>query len=141
MPDAAYVDPQLTLSVPPEVTAATGLDALVHCIEAYANVNAHPAVDVYALEGIRLIAANLPRAVEHGDDLQARSAMSLGSLFGGLCLGPVNTAAVHALAYPLGEMFDVPHGLANAVLLADVMEYQPRRRTEPLRGDWTNAWS
>jgi alcohol dehydrogenase class IV len=123
VPDAAYVDPQLTVSVPPAVTAATGADALVHCIEAYANVNAHPAVDTYALEGVRLIAANLPQAVAHGDDIQARSAMSLASLYGGLCLGPVNTAAVHALAYPLGEMFGVPHGLANAVLLADVMEY------------------
>lgn len=123
VPDAAIVDPLLTVTMPPEVTAATGMDALVHCIEAYANVHAYPAVDLYALEGIRLIAGNLPRAVEHGDDVAARSAMSLGSLYGGLCLGPVNTAAVHALAYPLGEMFHLPHGLTNAVLLAEVMEF------------------
>lgn len=123
VPDAAIVDPLLTLSVPPDVTAATGMDALVHCIEAVANVHAHPAVDVYALEGIRLVARNLARAVERGDDVEARSALSLGSLYGGLCLGPVNTAAVHALAYPLGEMFHLPHGLTNAVLLAAVMEF------------------
>ncbi len=123
LPDVAVVDPLLTVTLPPEVTAATGMDALVHCIEAYANVHAHPAVDVYALEGIRLIAANLAAAVARGDDVEARSALSLGSLYGGLCLGPVNTAAVHALAYPLGEMFHLPHGLTNAVLLAAVMEF------------------
>jgi len=123
VPDAAYVDPVLTVTVPPAVTAATGMDAFIHCIEAYANVNAHPAVDLYALEGVRLIAANLARAVARGDDLPARSAMSLGSLYGGLCLGPVSTAAVHALSYPLSEMFHVAHGLANAVLLAEVMAF------------------
>ncbi|MCJ7544624.1 MAG: iron-containing alcohol dehydrogenase [Phycisphaerae bacterium] len=123
VPDAVIVDPLLAVTMPPETTAATGMDALVHCIEAYANAHAHVAVDLYALEGVRLIAGNLARAVEHGDDVAARSAMSLGSLYGGLCQGPVNTAAVHALAYPLGEMYHVPHGLANAVLLAEVMEF------------------
>ncbi len=107
VPDAAYVDPLLTVSLPPSVTAATGLDALTHCIECYASKVAHPAVDLYALQGIRLIAANLLRAVEHGDDLEARANMALGSLYGGLCLAPVNTAAVHALSYPLGSEFHV----------------------------------
>ena len=93
VPDAAYVDPQLTVSLPPAVTAATGLDALTHCIECYASKFAHPAVDLYALQGIKLIAANLLRAVEQGDDLEARANMALGSLYGGLCLAPVNTAA------------------------------------------------
>ena len=123
VPDAAYVDPLLTLSVPPPVTATTGLDALVHCIEAYANRFAHPVTDLYALEGIRLIAANLERAVQNGKDAEAREQMALGSLLGGLCLGPVNTAAVHALAYPLGGEFHVAHGVSNAVLLPHVLRF------------------
>ena len=123
VPDAAIVDPFLTLSVPPAVTAATGLDALTHCIEAYANRFAHPAVDLYALEGIRLISANLLRAVRKGADLEARAALALGSLYGGLCLGPVSTAAVHALAYPLGGRFHVAHGVSNAVLLPAVLRF------------------
>lgn len=123
VPDAAFVDPLLTLSVPPSVTAATGLDALTHCIEAYANKHAHPAVDVYALQGIRLIAANLLRAVRDGSDVEARGQLALGSLYGGLCLGPVNTAAVHALAYPLGGRFHIAHGVSNAVLLPHVLRF------------------
>lgn len=123
VPDAAYVDPTLMLTVPPAVTASTGLDALTHCIEAYANRFAHPVVDTYALQGIRLISANLLRAVRDGGDLEARAALALGSLYGGLCLGPVNTAAVHALAYPLGGMFHVAHGVSNAVLLPHVLRF------------------
>lgn len=123
VPDAAFVDPQLTVSLPAATTAATGLDALVHNLEAYANRAAHPLVDPYALEGIRLISAHLPRAVKNGADLEARSAVALGSLFGGLCLGPVNTAAVHALAYPLGSEFRLAHGLANALLLPHVVRF------------------
>ena len=123
VPDAAYVDPMLTLSVPSAVTAATGVDALTHCIEAYANRFAHPLIDFYALEGIRLISRNLSRAVENGNDVQARTHMALGSMYGGMCLGPVNTAAVHALSYPLGSEFRVAHGVSNAVLLPHVMEF------------------
>jgi alcohol dehydrogenase class IV len=123
VPDVAYVDPLLTVTVPPAVTAATGIDALTHCIEAYANRFAHPVVDLYALEGIRLIGANLRCAVENGDDVEARMSLSLGSLYGGLCLGPVNTAAVHALAYPLGGEFHVAHGVSNALLLPYVLEF------------------
>jgi alcohol dehydrogenase class IV len=121
--DAAYVDPMLTLTLPPSVTAATGLDALTHCVEAYANRFAHPTVDLYASQGIRLIAANAVRAVEHGDDVEARTCMALGSMYGGLCLAPVNTAAVHALAYPLGSEFHVPHGVSNSVLLPHVLRF------------------
>jgi alcohol dehydrogenase class IV len=123
VPDAAFVDPLLTISVPPAITAATGFDALTHCIEAYANQFAHPVVDTYALQGIRLISANLVRAVRNGQDVEARAALSLGSLYGGLCLGPVNTAAVHALAYPLGGRFHVAHGVSNAVLLPEVLKF------------------
>ncbi len=121
--DVAYVDPQLTVTVPPKVTAETGMDALTHCIEAYTNKFAHPAVDMYALMGIKLIAENLLRAVKDGQDIEAREALLLGSLYGGLCLGPVNTAAVHALSYPLGGEFHISHGLSNAILLPSVMKF------------------
>ena len=121
--DAAYVDPKLTWTVPAKVTADTGMDALTHCIEAYTNKFAHPAVDIYALQGIRLISQNLLRAVRDGKDVEAREALALGSLYGGLCLGPVNTAAVHALSYPLGGEFHIPHGLSNAILLPSVMKF------------------
>jgi len=120
--DAAYVDPLLTVTVPPAVTAATGMDALTHCIEEYANRFAHPVIDLYALQGVRLIASNLLRAVENGDDLDARASVALGSLYGGLGLGPVGTGAVHALAYPLGGEFHVAHGVSNALLLPHVIE-------------------
>ncbi len=123
VPDASYLDPELARSMPPEVTASSGMDALTHCIETYANRVAHPATDLYALEGVRLIGASLVRAFEHGDDLEARENMMRASLYGGLCLGPVNTAAVHALAYPLGGEFGVPHGVSNAVLLPHVLEF------------------
>jgi alcohol dehydrogenase len=123
VPDIVYIDPLLTLSVPASITAATGIDALTHCIEAYTNKFAHPFIDMYALEGIRLIAANIVRAVKNGNDEEARTEVALGSLFGGICLGPVNTAAVHALAYPLGSMFHLAHGLSNALLLPYVMEF------------------
>jgi alcohol dehydrogenase class IV len=123
VPDAAFVDPALTIGMPPAVTASTGLDALTHCIEAYANRQAHPLVDTWALEGIRRIARSLPVAYASGGDLDARSDVALGSMYGGMCLGPVNTAAVHALAYPLGSDFGVAHGTSNAVLLAHVLEF------------------
>ena len=121
--DVAYVDPKLTWTVPAKVTADTGMDALTHCIEAYTNKFAHPAVDIYALQGIRLIAANLEKAVKNGQDQEAREALAFGSLYGGPCLGPVNTAAVHALSYPLGGEFHIPHGLSNAILLPSVMKF------------------
>ena len=121
--DVAYLDPALTISLPSRVTAATGMDALTHCIEVYTNKFAHPAVDMYARYGIQLISRHLKRAVTDGNDIEAREAMLLGSMYGGLGLGPVNTAAVHALAYPVGGMFHKSHGLSNAVLLPTVMKF------------------
>ena len=123
VPDAAFVDPLLTVGMPPAVTASTGIDALTHCIEAYANRQAHPLVDTWALEGIRPIALSLPDAYQDGRNVAARTDVALGSMYGGMCLGPVNTAAVHALAYPLGSDFGVAHGTSNAVLLAHVLEF------------------
>lgn len=123
VPDVACVDPRLTHSLPPEVTAATALDALTHCIEGYANRFAHPLVDPLALAGIEAIAAGLPFALKDGRNAAARAQVALGSLHGGLCLGPVNTAAVHALAYPLGSEFHLAHGLSNALLLPQVLRF------------------
>lgn len=123
VPDAAYVYPEFTLSVPPEVTAATGIDALTHCLEAFANRFAHPIASTLAKEGVRLISANLIAACRNGDDLHARTALALGSVYGGMCLGPVNTGAVHALAYPLGTEFHIAHGLCNALVLPEVMDF------------------
>jgi alcohol dehydrogenase class IV len=134
VPDAAYIDPKLTLTVPPGVTAATGMDALTHCIEAYANKFAHPIVDLYAIDGMRLISKNLVKAYKNGYDIEARENLALGSLYGGLCLGPVNTGAVHALSYPLGGEYHIAHGLSNALLLPHVIDYNisaaPQRYAE-----------
>ena len=134
VPDACYIDPVLTVSLPSRLTAETGMDALSHCIEAYTNKFAHPAVDTYALKGIELISDNLQKACEDGSNLQARSALSLGSMYGGLCLGPVNTSAVHALSYGLGGNFHIAHGLANAILLPEVLRFNlvadPKRHAD-----------
>ncbi|MBP6023508.1 iron-containing alcohol dehydrogenase [Ferruginibacter sp.] len=123
VPDIVYVDPLLTVSVPPAITAATGLDALTHCLEAYTNKFAQPFIDMYAYEGMRLIAAHIETAVKDGNNIEAREKVAMGSLLGGFCLGPVNTAGVHALSYPLGSMFHLAHGLSNALLLPYVMQF------------------
>lgn len=123
VPDIVYVDPLLTISVPPAITAATGIDALTHCMEAYTNKFAQPFIDMMAYEGMRLITAHIETAVKQGDNVEAREKVAMGSLLGGFCLGPVNTAGVHALSYPLGSMFHLAHGLSNALLLPYVMEY------------------
>jgi len=123
VPDFAYLDPELTRTMPRGVTAATGIDALTHCVESYANKFAHPVVDQWALEGIRLVGRYLERACADGGDMEAREGMLRASHFGGQCLGPVNTAAVHALAYPLGGEFHVAHGVANSLLLPHVLRF------------------
>lgn len=137
VPDACYIDPVLTISLPAKLTAETGIDALSHCIEAYTNKFAHPTVDTYALRGIELIANNIEKACKDGQNIAARSALSLGSMYGGLCLGPVNTSAVHALSYGLGGKFHVPHGLANAILMPEVLRFNlsanPKRHAEVAR--------
>jgi alcohol dehydrogenase class IV len=123
VPDAAYVDPELTIALPPDITAYTGIDAFTHCIEAFVNKHAHPLVDGYALNGISLISRNLTVAFYDGKNLEARSNLALGSLYGGMCLGPVNTGAVHALSYPLGSLYKIAHGLSNAILLQHVLKF------------------
>jgi len=121
--DLAVVDPDLTMTVPPQVTAATGVDALAHCVEAYTSRKAHPAIDLYAIEGVRLVGRYLGRAVKDGMDREARAGLSLASLYGGFCLGPVNTTAGHAVAYPLGTRHHVAHGLACAVIFPHTLAF------------------
>ncbi|MDR1631968.1 MAG: iron-containing alcohol dehydrogenase [Dysgonamonadaceae bacterium] len=123
IPDVCYIDPDLMVGLPARITAETAMDALSHCIEAYTNKYSHPVIDNYALAGIRLIADNLEIAYHDGQNIDARAALALGSMYGGLCLGPVNTAAVHALSYGLGGKYHISHGLANAILLPEVMKF------------------
>ncbi|MDP4023527.1 iron-containing alcohol dehydrogenase [Methylobacterium sp. NEAU 140] len=121
--DLAVIDPDLTMTVPPAVTAATGVDAMAHCVEAYTSRRSHPAIDLYALEGARLVGRYLPRAVADGADREARAGLALASLYGGLCLGPVNTTAGHAVAYPLGTRHHVAHGLACAAIFPHTLAF------------------
>lgn len=121
--DIAVLDPELTYSVPAAVTAATGVDALAHCVESFTNIKAHPLIDGYARLGIELVGQYLARAVADGSDTEARAGMMLASYYGGVCLGPVNTAAGHALAYPLGTRLKLPHGLANAIIFPHVLAF------------------
>jgi len=121
--DLAIVDPDLTRSLPPAITAATGVDALAHCVEAFTSLRAHPLIDIYAQEGISLVGRYLARAVADGADAEARAGLAMAALYGGYCLGPVNTTAGHALAYPLGTRYGVPHGLANALIFPHTLAF------------------
>ncbi len=121
--DVAIVDPSLTISLPPKVTAATGVDALTHAIEAYVSKNASPVSDALALQAIRLISQSIRTAVNDGKNEQARTDMSYGSYLAGLAFFNAGVAGVHALAYPLGGQFHIAHGDSNAVLLPYVMGY------------------
>jgi alcohol dehydrogenase class IV len=131
--DIAILDPELTYSVPSAVTAATGIDALAHCVEAFTNIKAHPLIDGYARLGIGLVGRYLARAVADGTDTEARAGMMLASYYGGVCLGPVNTAAGHALAYPLGTRLKLPHGLANAIIFPHVLAFNAEAVPEKTR--------
>jgi alcohol dehydrogenase class IV len=123
LPRVAIVDPLLTISMPPSVTSFTGIDALTHAIESYTSNNANILTDLIAKEAIFLISRSLRTAVANGNDLEARYDMSIGSLYAGLALANAGVTAVHALAYPLGGQFNIPHGIANGLLLPYVMEF------------------
>ncbi len=124
MPDLAVLDPSLTLGLPAPVTAATGIDAMVHAIEAMTSkAKKNPLSDCLAREALARLGPNLPRAVATPEDLEARGAMLLGACLAGLAFANAPVAAVHALAYPLGGHFKVPHGLSNALVLPGVMEF------------------
>jgi alcohol dehydrogenase class IV len=122
----AVVDPELTLDLPPAVTASTGLDALTQLIEPYVSVRANAMTDMFCREGMRRAASALARAFEQGRDLDARTDMALASLLGGLALANAGLGAAHGFAAPVGGMFDAPHGAVCAVLLPHVMDVNIR---------------
>ncbi|OLY96077.1 iron-containing alcohol dehydrogenase [Polynucleobacter sphagniphilus] len=124
LPDLALLDAQLTLGLPSHVTAATGIDAMVHAIEAFTTKRLkNPISDCLAKEALRLLASNLHRAVRSGNDIKARENMLLGACLAGMAFTNAPVAGVHALAYPIGARFHVPHGLSNALMLGPVMRF------------------
>lgn len=131
--DIAIVDPELTVSVPPRVTDATGIDAFTHAIEAYVSVNSNPVTDGLALQAIRLIGRSIRLAVRDGQNKEASIDISNGSFMAGLAFFNAGVAGVHALAYPLGSQYHLPHGESNAVLLPYVMDYIKESCAEKMR--------
>ena len=124
LPDWALLDPELTRGVPPDVTAATGIDAMVHAIEAFTSrVRKNPLSDLFALQSLGLLSVNIRSVLADGSNLEARGAMLLGSMLAGMAFANAPVAAVHALAYPLGARFHVPHGLSNALVLTEVLRF------------------
>lgn len=125
LPDLAILDPTLTIGLPKKITAATGVDAMVHAIEAYSSINKNnnSISQMYALEALKLLEKSIERVVLDGKDLTARSDMLKGSMLAGVAFANSPVAAVHALAYPLGGIFKIPHGLSNALILPYVLRY------------------
>ncbi|MBW8445922.1 MAG: iron-containing alcohol dehydrogenase [Arenimonas sp.] len=125
LPDVALLDPELTLGLPAPITAATGIDAMVHAIEAYAskNANNNPLSRMLAHQALQLLGANIEAAVFDGANRDARGAMLLGSMLAGQAFANSPVAAVHALAYPIGGIFHIPHGLSNALVLPHVLRF------------------
>ncbi len=122
-PTVALLDPELTLGLPPAVTAATGMDALIHAVEAYTSKNSDSLTDVFAWRAMELIYANLKKAYDDGSDIIARANMLEGSLLAGMAFANAGVTAVHAFAYPIGAEFHIPHGVANSIMLTPVMEF------------------
>jgi alcohol dehydrogenase len=122
-PHTAVLDPELTLGLPPFPTAYTGMDALIHAIESFTSLKAHPMSEAISLRAIELISDNLRGAVFNGSDIDYRENMMMGSYMAGLGLAMAGVTAVHALSYPMGSLFGIPHGVANACLLPYVLEY------------------
>jgi alcohol dehydrogenase class IV len=125
-PDVAVVDPELTLSMPPEITATTGMDALTHLLETFVSNQSNPFIDVFCREGMRRVSSSLKKAYENGTDLQAREDMAFAAMLGGMALANVKLGAVHGFAGPMGGMFPVPHGAVCAALLPAVIEVNIR---------------
>ncbi len=123
IPDTAILDANPTLKMPPKVTAYSGMDALTHAIESYTSPRATDFTAMFSLKAVKLISEHLKNAVNNGDDTDARNNMLLASLYAGIGFTNAGVAAVHALAYPVGGLFDVPHGMANTLLLPSVMEH------------------
>jgi len=122
-PRVALVDPALTYGLPPHLTASTGMDALSHAVEGYTALAANPFTDIYAERAFALIAEYLPQAYARGENAEARRGMMLGQLFAGLSFSNADTHANHALAEAIGGIYDVPHGVANAIFLPHVLRY------------------
>lgn len=129
-PMMAILDPELTFSVPPSVTAATGVDALVHAIEGYTCKVSNPISQALGAKAMETIVASLQTAFENGSDEKARLNMLKGSLLAGLCFGSADVAAVHCLAEALGGLYDTPHGIANSVFLPYVLKFNAEDNTE-----------
>lgn len=125
LPDLAVLDPELTLSLPSAITAATGIDAMVHAIESYTsnNQNNNPISKLLAIESLKLLGTSIETAVFDGHNIEARSNMLLGSMMAGQAFANSPVAAVHALAYPIGGIFDIPHGLSNSLVLPHVLKF------------------
>ena len=123
LPKLVVLDPVLTLSLPRPITAATGMDAFTHSLESFISNKSNLISDMVALESIRLISSSIVEAYQNGNSVEAREKMLVGSMYGGMALTSAGTAAVHALAYPLGGKFKIPHGVANSMLLPHVMEF------------------
>jgi alcohol dehydrogenase class IV len=124
LPDWAILDPDLTLGLPAHVTAATGIDAMVHAIEAYTSRHRkNPISDQLARQALALLSANIREVCANGTNLEARGSMLLGSMLAGMAFANAPVAAVHALAYPIGAIFHVPHGLSNALVLIGVLRF------------------
>lgn len=122
-PELAVCDPELTLTLPPHITAATGMDALTHALESYVNKNTQPISEALSLQAMKMIARSLRQAVAQGDNLNARHDMLLASLIAAMAFNSTRLGLAHALALPLGAHFKIPHGLVNAMLLPEVMQY------------------
>ena len=133
MPVAAIVDPVLHASMPPEVTAATGIDALTHAVEAFVAVKANPITDALAIQAIKLIGNSLRHAYWHGDDLEARSNMAAASLIAGAAFTNAGLGAVHGIAHPIGARFGISHGVANGIMLPYVLDYYRQAGNAKLR--------
>lgn len=123
IPAVAVIDSELMYSLPRSLTAATGMDALTHAIEGYITKGAWAMSDMFEIEAIRMIARHLPVAVEHPSDVEARDGMAVAQYIAGMAFSNVGLGLVHGMAHPMGSLFDVPHGVANALLLPTVMEY------------------
>lgn len=123
MPTLAIIDPQFTMTAPPAITAATGLDALTHAVEAYTSRKAQPLSDVFALSAVKRIFSWLPEAFRHGDNVQAREEMSLAALEAGIAFNNASVTIVHGMSRPIGALFHVPHGISNAMLLEKCLSY------------------
>lgn len=123
MPDLAVIDPQFTMTAPPKITAATGLDALTHAIEAYTSKQAQALSDTFALSAVKRIFAYLPLAFKEGSNVEAREQMSVAALEAGIAFNNASVTLVHGMSRPIGALFHVAHGLSNAMLLKECLTY------------------